>query len=37
MCFTYFTTDDQVRLAYSVQGEGRPVVFVSGYSAAGEL
>ncbi|MBB3112280.1 pimeloyl-ACP methyl ester carboxylesterase [Paenibacillus phyllosphaerae] len=37
MDFQFFTTDDQVKLAYAVQGTGRPIVFVSGYSAAGEL
>lgn len=37
MDFKFFKTDDQVKLAYSIQGKGRPIVFVSGYSAAGEL
>lgn len=37
MDFHYFTTDDQVKLAYSVQGTGIPIVFLAGYGVPGEL
>jgi len=37
MDFHFFTTDDQVKLAYSVQGTGIPIVFLAGYGAPGEL